>query len=88
MKWITLHIKDGYIHICFDHLSGFGSKAKLIMSHLWQLNDANKRTRNLRSNSIPQLVLPRRCDVQFGVDFLTQFLDRELMITVNRLTDR
>ena len=74
MKWITLHIKDGYIHICFDHLGGFGSKAKLIMSHLRQSNDAKKRTRKLRSIAIPQLGLPLRCDIQIGVDFSTNSL--------------
>ena len=50
------------------------SKAKLIMSHLRQFNDAKKRTRKLRSIAIPRLVLPLRCDIQIAVDFSTNSL--------------
>ena len=50
------------------------TKAKLIMSHLRQSNDAKKRTRKLRSIAIPQLVLPLWCDIQIDVDFSTYSL--------------
>ena len=55
-------------------LEVLATKAKLIMSHLRQSNDAKKRTRKLRSIAIPQLGLPLRCDIQIGVDFSTNSL--------------
>ena len=55
-------------------LVALASKAKLIMSYLRQFNDAKKRTSQLRSIAIPQLVLQLGCSIQIGVDFSTNSL--------------
>ena len=55
-------------------LVALASKVKLIMSYLRQFNDAKKRTRQLRSIAIPQLVLQLGCSIQIGVDFSTNSL--------------
>lgn len=52
------------------------------MSQLRQFNDGHKRNKKLRSIAIQPLVLPPRCDIKICVEFI----DRELMITVNRVT--
>ena len=55
-------------------LVALDSKVKLIMSYLRQFIDAKKRTRQLRSIAIPQLVLQLGWSIQIGVDFSTNSL--------------
>ena len=55
----------------YGYLGGFGFKSETNYVLFETVNDAKKRTRQLRSIAIPPLVLQLGCSIPIGVDFST-----------------